>query len=141
MTGQSMSEFAFVKLVVRDLDAMAAFYRAVCGYGVVQRHEAVIGGRAVEEIVFMKPGGGIDLALLAYVNGPASLPSGVIVAFSTPDLDAFQARVIASGGMAMEPIRDLEFGGGHVRIGFFADIEGYLLEVFEVGGASAAASA
>lgn len=131
MTGKRMSEVAFVKLVVRDLDAMAAFYRAVCGYGDGQRIEDAIAGKPVVEIVFGKPEGGAELVLLTYINEPAPSPSGVMIAFNTRDLDAFQARVLAASGSVVEPIKPLEFGGNRMRMGIFADIEGYLLEVLE----------
>lgn len=126
-----MSEFAFAKLVVKDLDAVADFYRAVCGFGEGQRLEDAIAGRPIVEIVFAKPEGGAELVLLAYADGPDPSPSGVMIAFNTPDLDAFQARVLAAGGSVVEAIKPLEFGGNHMRIAFFEDIEGYLLEVLE----------
>ncbi len=131
MTGKRISEVAFAKLVVRDLDAMAAFYRAVCGYGEGQRLEDAITGRPIIEIVFGKPEGGAELILLTFVDGPAPSPSGVMIVFNTPDLDAFQARVLAAGGVVVDPVKPLEFGGNRMRIGIFADIEGYLLEVLE----------
>ena len=55
----------------------------------------------------------------------------MIIVFDTPDLDAFQARVLAAGGSVVEAIKVLEFGGNRMRMGIFADIEGYLLEVLE----------
>lgn len=131
MAGKRMSEFAFAKLVVKDLDAVADFYRAVCGFGEGQRLADAIAGRPIVEIVFAKPEGGAELVLLKYDDGPDPSPSGVMIAFNTPDLDAFQARVLAAGGSVVEPIKPLEFGGNHIRIAFFADIEGYLLEVLE----------
>ena len=131
MTGKRISAVAFAKLVVKDLDAMADFYRAVCGYGDGQRLEDAIAGRPIVEIVFAKPEGGAELVLLTFTDGPLPSPSGVMIAFDTPDLDAFQARVLAAGGSVVEEIKPLEFGGNRMRIGFYADIEGYLLEVLE----------
>lgn len=93
-----ISEVAFVKLVVTDLEAMAGFYRAVCGYGEGQRLVATIADRPIEEIVFAKPGGGAELVLLVFTDGPAPSPSGVMVAFDTQDLDAFERRVVDAGG-------------------------------------------
>ena len=131
MTGKRMSEVAFAKLVVMDLDAMAAFYRAVCGYGEGQRIEDAIAGRPVAEIIFAKPEGGAELVLLTFIDGPPPSPSGVIIAYDTPDLDAFQGRVLSAGGSVVEAIKALKYGGNHMRMGIFADIEGYLLEVLE----------
>lgn len=131
MTEKRISVVAFAKLVVQDLDAMATFYRAVCGYGDGQRIEDAIAGRPIVEIVFGKPEGGAELVLLTFSEGPPPSPSGVIIVFDTPDLDAFQARVLAAGGSVVEAIKVLEFGGNRMRMGIFADIEGYLLEVLE----------
>ena len=131
MTGKRMSEVAFAKLVVRDLDAMAAFYRAVCGYGDGQRIEDAIAGRPIVEIVFAKPQGGAELVLLVFTDGPPPSPSGVMIAYDTPDLDAFQDRVLSAGSSVVEAVKALEFGGNRMRMGIFADIKGYLLEVLE----------
>ena len=131
MTERRISIVAFAKLVVKDLDAMADFYRAVCGYGDGQRIEDAIAGRPIVEIVFAKPEGGAELVLLTFTEGPPPSPSGVIIAYDTDNIDAFQARVLAAGGSVVDPIKALEFGGKRMRIGIFADIEGYLLEVLE----------
>ncbi len=131
MTDKRISTVAFPKLVVRDLEAMAGFYRAVCGYGEGQRIEDAIAGRPIAEIVFSQPHGGAELVLLTFTGGPPPSPSGVMIAFDTPDLDAFQARVLGAGGSVVEAIKALEFGGNRMRMGIFADIEGYVLEVLE----------
>lgn len=131
MTEARISQFAFTKLVVKDLQAMATFYRSVCGYGEGQFLEAEIAGQPVAEIIFSKPEGGAEVVLLTYLGGPLPSPSGVITAFNTPDLDAFEARVLAAGGTVVEPIKALEFGATRMRIAFYADIEGFLLEVLE----------
>jgi predicted enzyme related to lactoylglutathione lyase len=124
--------FAFTKLVVPDLQAAAAFYRTVCGYGEGQLVRSEIAGRAMEEIIFPKAeGGGSELILLAYSDGAAPSPSGVITGFYTPDIDAFQARVLAAGGSVVQPVRPMTFGGSQMRFGFFADPAGYVLEVLE----------
>ena len=131
MPAERISTLAFPKLVVCDLDAMTTFYRAVCGYGEGQRIEDAIAGRPIVEIVFNKPEGGAELVLLTFTEGPPPSPSGVMIVFDTPDLDAFQARVLAAGGSVVEPIKALEFGGNHMRMAIFADIEGTMLEVLE----------
>ena len=131
MPTKRISTLAFPKLVVRDLDAVAAFYRAVCGYGEGQRIEDAIAGRPIAEIIFNKPEGGAELVLLTFTQGPPPSPSGVIIVYDTDDLEKFQARVLAAGGSVVEPIKALEFGGNHMRMAIFADIEGFMLEVLE----------
>ena len=131
MAAKRISGVAFPKLVVRDLEAMAGFYRAVCGYGEGFRVEDAIAGRPIAEIVFSKPEGGAELVLLTFTQGPPPSPSGVMIAYDTDDLDAFQARVLGAGGSVVEAIKPLEFNGNRMRMGIFADIEGFMLEVLE----------
>src|SRR4051812_22688216 len=109
---------AFTKLVVRDLQASAAFYRAVCGYGEGQFVRSQIGGRPMEEIIFRRPEGQAGLIILTYTEGPAPSPSGVITGFNTRDLDAFQARVLAAGGQVVQEIKPLSFGSAQMRYAF-----------------------
>ncbi len=131
MPGKRISTLAFPKLVVRDLDAMATFYRAVCGYGEGQRIEDAIAGQPIVEIVFSKPEGGAELVLITFTEGPPPSPSGVMIVYDTDDLDAFQTRVLAAGGLVIEPIKVLDFGAEPMRMAIFTDIEGYMLEVLE----------
>jgi hypothetical protein len=92
---------------------------------------AAIGGRPVEELIFRTMEGDIDLILLTYPEGPPPSPNGVITAFDTPDLPAFQGRLLDAGGTVVEPIKWVEFGVNRMQIGFFADPEGFVLEVME----------
>lgn len=125
------AKFAFTKLVVRDLDKAAAFYRSVCGYDEGYRVQDALFGRPIEEVIFRRPEGRTELVLLAYLQGPLTSAGDAMTAFDTPDLDAFQSRVLAAGGTVAEPIRVVEFGSTRMRIGFFRDVDGYLLEVIE----------
>lgn len=131
MLGKRISAVAFPKLVVRDLEAVAAFYRAVCGYGEGQRIEDAIAGSPIAEIIFAKPEGGAELVLLTFIEGSPPSPSGVMIVYDTDDLEAFQTRVLAAGGSVVEPIKALDFGAASMRMAIFADIEGYMLEVLE----------
>ncbi len=131
MPAHRIATLAFPKLVVRDLDAMATFYRAVCGYGEGQRIEDAIAGRPIAEIVFNKPEGGAELVLLTFTEGPPPSHSGVMIVYDTDDLEAFQARVLGAGGSVIEPIKPLEYGDTRMRMAIFADVEGYMLEVLE----------
>ena len=123
--------FAFTKLVVRDLSKADAFYRTVCGYSEGQWVTDTAGGRPIQEVIYRRPEGGLELVLLTYLDGAVGSAGDVITAFDTPDLDAFQARLLAAGGAVAEAIRDLEFNGNPMRIAFFTDPDGYLLEVMQ----------
>jgi predicted enzyme related to lactoylglutathione lyase len=122
------ARFAFLKLVVPNLQEAARFYRAVFGYGEGQFIASTIAGAPMEEIIFSRPEGGTELILLAYTDGPRPEPSGVIAGFSAPDLEAFEARVLAAGGSVVQPIKPLGAGG---RFAFYADPAGWVMEVIE----------
>lgn len=124
-------QFAFAKLVVRDLQNEARFYRSVFGYGEGQFIRGAVAGRPLEEIIFMGPGNKVELMLMTFLDGSMPSPSGIIVGFYTRDIEAFEARVIAAGGRIMQPIGPLEGGSRQLRLAFYADPEGYLLEVLE----------
>jgi predicted enzyme related to lactoylglutathione lyase len=122
------ARFAFLKLVVPDLQAAARFYREVFGYGEGRYVASTIADRPMEEFIFPRPEGGTELILLAYTDGATPSPSGVIAGFATPDLEAFQARVLGAGGSVVQEIKPLGAGG---RFAFFADPAGYVMEVIE----------
>lgn len=125
------AKFAFTKIVVNDLAKSAAFYRSVCEYDEGQLVEADLAGRPIAEVIFRKPEGGMEFAILAYLDGVKSSSGDVIIAFDTADIDAFEARLLKAGGTIAGPIKALEFGGNKMRIAFYTDIDGYLLEVME----------
>lgn len=127
------ARFGFLKLVVRDLQKQTAFYRAVFGCGEGQRITGDIAGRPIEEIVLFRPDGQAEIVILVYKDGqgPAPQTSGVIAGIFTPDIEAFEASVLAAGGTIAQPIGPLELPNGMSRLAFYADPEGYLLEVIE----------
>ena len=54
-----------------------------------------------------------------------------MVGFFTQDLDALQARILGAGGTVVQAIGPLQMGERSVRFAFYADPEGYRLEVIE----------
>ena len=131
MAGPGGATFAFTKLVVHDLVNEATFYRAVCGYGEAELLTADMGGRPIEEMILRTPEGALDLVLLTYGDEAPPAPGGVITAFDTRDLDAYQIRLLDAGGTVVNAIKWVDIGQTRMRIGFFADPEGNLLEVME----------
>ncbi|HKX78463.1 MAG TPA: VOC family protein [Novosphingobium sp.] len=133
MPDKLLARFGFPKLVVRDLDREIEFYRAVMGYGEGQFITGQIAGRPIREIMWFGDSNNVEMLILEYVDGkgPPPEPSGVISGIFTPDLDAFQARVLAAGGTVFQPIGPIELPSGTSRFGFYADPEGYLMEVIE----------
>ena len=120
---------SFTKLVVADLEASARFYRSVCGYGEGHRMQGELQGRAVEEIIFRRPDGGIDLILLSF-SAPTSA-DGVILGLEVADLAAFEARVLEAGGSVLDPVHSIAYGELQMQMGVFADPEGFMLEVLQ----------
>lgn len=132
MANELNARFAFTKLVVRDLERQAQFYRDVMGYGEGQLIEGQIDGRAIREIIFSGPDGRTELIVLAFQDGPAASPEGVMAGFMTQDLAAFEKRVLAAGGSAHQQIGPLEGAPGNAKLAFYKDPEGFLLEVLQM---------
>ena len=124
--------YAFTKLVVRDLEKMAAFYSAAYGLTQVARVQERIAGEAIDEIMLaagagMAPG---SLVLLRFVDRPAPANGEVILGFTTGDLPALLERVRAAGGGVHEGIRSLP--ELKLRVAFATDPEGHLAELVEM---------
>jgi predicted enzyme related to lactoylglutathione lyase len=124
------SHFGFTKLVVGDLEKSAAFYESVAGLTRQTRIEAVIGGRAITEIVYEATArGGASLVLLSYQDTPTPAAGEIIVGFVTPDADAWMARAEAAGATIVEAPSDRAAIG--LRVAFAKDPEGHLIEVIQ----------
>ena len=125
--------FAFTKLIVHDLDKMAAFYRDVYGLHAVNRLRGEsIGGEEIDEImVSADPNAEYgSLVLLKYLGrGPS--PSGeLILGFTTDDLPVLLERVRAAGGSVHAPI--VEIPEMKLRVAFATDPEGHLAELVQM---------
>jgi predicted enzyme related to lactoylglutathione lyase len=126
------SPFSFTKLIVRDLDAMAAFYRRAYGMHAVRRVTGHIAGEAIEEVMLSPdPAAPFGvLVLLRYADRPAIATGESILGFTTDDLPALLERVRTSGGRVHDAIRDMPEHG--VRVAFATDPEGHLAELVQV---------
>jgi predicted enzyme related to lactoylglutathione lyase len=123
--------FSFTKLLVNDLEASAAFYKAVTGVEELTRVQSNIAGREIDEIIFKATAeGAASFVLLKFVGAPKPVNDEVILGFVTPDVDAFVKRALAAGGkVTQEPYDNVEHG---VRVGFVEDVEGHLIEVVQM---------
>jgi predicted enzyme related to lactoylglutathione lyase len=125
--------FGFTKLVVHDLERMAAFYCDVYGLHAVNRVRGEsIGGEEIDEIM-MSPDPKAQwgsLVLLRYLGRKASPNGEVILGFTTDDLPALVERVKKAGGGITAPMKDLPHIG--VRVAFATDPEGHLAELVQV---------
>jgi predicted enzyme related to lactoylglutathione lyase len=125
--------FAFTKLVVHDVEKMAAFYRDVYGLHAVNRVRGEsIAGEEIDEIM-LSPDPAAQwgsLVLLKYLGRKASPNGEVILGFTTDELPALLDRVRAAGGgihAAIEDLPELK-----IRVAFATDPEGHLAELVEV---------
>jgi len=128
------ASFAFTKLIVHDVEKMAAFYRDVYGLHAVNRVRGEsIGGEEIDEIMLSADPSAAwgALVLLKYLGRGPSPNGESILGFTTDDLPALLERVPAAGGGITAPIKDmLEL---KIRVAFATDPEGHLAELVEVG--------
>ena len=124
--------FAFTKLIVHDVEKMAAFYRDVYGLHAVDRVRDQIGSEGIDEIMLSPdpkaPFG--SLILLKFIDRPPSANSEVILGFTTDDLPALLDHVRAAGGAVHAPIKDMP--ELKIRVAFATDPEGHLAELVQV---------
>ena len=124
--------FSFTKLVVGDLDEMAAFYRRVYELEEVRRVRDEIGEEAIDEIVLgsggeMAPG---SLILLRFVDRPPSRNGEVLLGFTTDDLPGLLERVVAAGGRIHAEMKEIP--EMKLRVAFATDPEGHLAELVQM---------
>jgi predicted enzyme related to lactoylglutathione lyase len=129
------TSFGFTKLIVHELEAMAAFYRDVYGLHAVNRVTGEsIGGEPIDEIMLSPDPKAqwSSLVLLKYVARAPSPSGEVILGFTTDDLPGLLERVRKAGGAVTVPIEELPHLG--VRVAFATDPEGHLAELVQVIG-------
>jgi catechol 2,3-dioxygenase-like lactoylglutathione lyase family enzyme len=129
------TSFGFTKLIVHELEAMAAFYCDVYGLHAVNRVTGEsIGGEPIDEIMLSPDPKAqwSSLVLLEYVARAPSPSGEVILGFTTDDLPALLERLEKAGGRVTAPIEELPHLG--VRVAFATDPEGHLAELVQVIG-------
>lgn len=129
----SDTDFMFVKLQVKDLEASVEFYTKVVGLVEMNRVEAEIAGRKVSEVVFMPTYPGGPMFILAHFQG-TERPAGneVILGLATTDIAGFIARAQHAGGRVLEAAREVP-GMGGMQVAFIADPEGHVLQISQAG--------
>jgi predicted enzyme related to lactoylglutathione lyase len=123
---------AFTKLVVRDLEKMAAFYAEAYGLVRIARVQSDIAGAPIDEIM-LGSGAGVasaSLILLHFVDAAPPPTGELILGFTTPDLPALLDRVRAAGGGVHAGVRHMPEHG--VDVAFATDPEGHLAELVQV---------
>lgn len=126
------ASLAFTKLVVHDLERMAAFYTQAYGLHAVHRVSGEhIGTEEIDEIM-MSPDPSAtwsSLVLLRYLEREPSPGGEAILGFTTDDLPGLLDRVQAAGGRIHAPMKEMPELG--IRVAFAADPEGHLAELVQ----------
>ncbi|SFT00011.1 VOC family protein [Saccharopolyspora flava] len=118
--------YGFTKIVVNDLDAEFAFYRAVLGRVERTRYEF----DTLAEILMTSPGGtDQSLGLLHFKGKPAPTPGSSVLGFQTADIEDTVRRAEEAGGTVTEPPKEIPEVG--VKVAFVQDPEGHVLELVE----------
>jgi len=139
MASSRPSNLSFTKLVVDDLDRMAAFYADVFALHETGRLKFEKGaiGEPIEEI-FLCPSPEDRygaFVLFKFLERPAPPAGEVILGFQTHDLDAVLERARRRGGRLAAPIKEMPEMGA--RIAMVLDPEGHLCELVETRDAAA----
>ena len=125
--------YGFTKIVVDDLDRMAAFYQQVFGYRQLQRVHAAVAGEPIEEIILVQGedyGQALPLVVWKWTRRTAPTASDAILGFQSTDVDALVARVVAAGGTVVDPPHDQPEHG--VRVAFAKDPDGRYMELVQL---------
>ena len=122
---------AFTKLIVDDVDKMAAFYSEVYGLKAIDRIQSEIGGDRMDEIILGANGQNTrGIILLKFVDKKPPAIGEVILGFITDRIDVLFERILAAGGGIHSPIKaDAE---KPYKVGFVTDPEGHLTEIVEM---------
>lgn len=127
------ASFGFTKLIVHDLEMLAAFYREVYGLHAVHRLRGEsIGGEEIDEIMLSADPTAAhgSLILLKYLGRAPSPKGELILGFTTDDLPALLDRVSKAGGGVHAPIKELP--ELKLRVAFATDPEGHLAELVQM---------
>lgn len=121
----------FTKLIVEDIDRMSKFYAALCGFEEEGRGEDQIAGRPILEVYFRSdPAGTGTFTLTKFLDAPRPANEAVILGFVTPDINQFIEHAVDAGSKIIEPAHSRPDHG--VKVAFFKDLEGNLIEAIEI---------
>ena len=121
----------FTKLIVQDLDKVAAFYGAVCGLVEEAQADAEIAGRPIRELYFKSnPPGTGNFTLTKFLDVEKSTTESVILGFIADDIHRFVESAAAAGGVVVVAAYPQPEHGVHVA--FVKDVEGNLIDVVQL---------
>ncbi len=116
------------ELFVRDVDAAIAFYTGVLGFELVREEPGYSSLRRGGVILGLGPISKLPEEGGYFTRDIAELRRGlgVEIVLEVDDLDAYHARVLASGHPVSKPLRELPWGLRDFRI---IDPDGYYLRI------------
>jgi predicted enzyme related to lactoylglutathione lyase len=131
MTQSRSDSYSFTKIVVQDLEKMAAFYQQVFGLRAITRIQSQIAGEPIDEIIL---GTGDDMAkssiiLLKYTERQPPRNGEVIQGWATADLAGLLDRIRAAGGRVVQDLEDRP--DLKIKLAFATDPEGHLAELIQ----------
>lgn len=133
--GAPANHFSFTKVLVKDLDKLAAFYTTVFGFRQVERLIANAGpGIGEIEEILLSMSGGIGgeppLVLFKLLEKPAPKDTDTILGLMVSNLDDVLKRLSAAGGSVVSdsPEQPLTVA----KCAFARDPEGRLLEIVQM---------
>jgi predicted enzyme related to lactoylglutathione lyase len=129
------NRFSFTKVLVKDLDKLAMFFKSVFNMHEVQRVKADAGagiGR-IEEIMLSISGNMMlepPLVLFKTLDKPSPRESDSILGFTVFNIDEVLTRLESVGGKVLGETAD--HPEAVARVAFAADPEGRLLEIVQL---------
>lgn len=129
------NRFSFTKIITKNLDGLASFYKSVFGMHELQRVRSSVNAEPIEEIILTISGDMASepvLVLFNFIERPSLKESDSILGFLVGDLDKILARVQKAGGKVMADPKIHDEGRARVRVAFAADPEGRLLEIVQM---------
>ncbi|MGO4430405.1 VOC family protein, partial [Streptomyces sp. MCAF7] len=122
--------FAFIKILVNDLETESAFYSSVIG--LTEKHRVTGGegdGAYMESVMDSPQGEEASLLLLKHLHRKAPAPGEAVLGFSVADVDGAVVAALAAGGSVRAEPRSIPRYG--LRIAQVVDPEGHLLELVQ----------
>lgn len=117
-----------LELFVGDMDAAIAFYSEVLGFELDRRESGYASLRRGAVILGLGPVSKLPVEGGYFTRDVAGLRRGlgVEIVLEVDDLDAYHARVLASGHPIFEPLRERPWGLRDFRV---VDPDGYYLRI------------
>jgi len=133
--GAPANHFSFTKVLVRDLETLAAFYKSVFGMRELDRVKADAGsgiGRIEEIMLSMTGEFGLEppLVLFKTLEKPPPQESDSILGFTVSNMDDVLSRLRSAGGTLLGETAD--HPDAVARVAFARDPEGRLLEIVQM---------